>query len=477
MKIPVNPNILFQSAADAYKQKHFSNAIEILEQFLPLYPNHLDAWLLLGCCLTENSHYLGAITAFQRVLELDPKTPGVYSRIGHAYENMHYVTEALQYHELAIQEKPKDSRTWMHYSVALRKANHPHEALKACEKSLMFDPKNLTSLFQEAIIYLTHGKYDTGWEKFEIRMLAYADQFLNRPPVPEWNGEPLADTPGASKTILLLSEQGFGDTIMISRFIPMVKEHLGSDSKVVLLVMEEVLPLLSHLPNVDKTFPSPCPSNLLPPIDCYLNLMSLPHRLKLKRVEDIPPPTTFDHPETRALMNKAKLKILPAINAYRNRFKIGIVWSGSVTNKHDKLRSASLEYFLEFLQIPGIELFSFQKGPREEDIEKLGLKAIVHNLGQYFNNFIDTAAAIEEMDLMITVDTAVGHLGGSLNKSTWILLHDVPYWLWLEKRIDTPWYPSVTLFRQKKLNDWKEVFKRIYKTLEKQVKHLNLSKS
>jgi hypothetical protein len=333
----------------------------------------------------------------------------------------------------------------------------------------LFDPNNLTSLFQEAIIYLSQGKYDIGWEKFEIRMKAYADSFNNRPPVPEWNGEPLEDKPGCSKTLLLLSEQGFGDTIMISRFVPMVKERLGSDAKVVLLVMEEVLPLLSHLPNVDRTLISPCPTNLLPPFDCYLNLMSLPHCLRLQHIQDIPPPITFDQTETRALIDKAKLKILPAITPYMHRFKIGIVWSGSVTNKHDKLRSVTLDYFLDFLDIPGIELFSFQKGPREEDIETLGLKAIVHNLGQYFEDFTDTAAAIEAMDLIITVDTAVGHLAGSLGKATWLLLHDVPYWLWLINRSDTPWYPSITLYRQKTAGDWEGVFKRVQKALFKTV--------
>src|SRR5262249_28650805 len=150
--------------------------------------------------------------------------------------------------------------------------------------------------------------------------------------------------------------------------------------------------------------------HLLPPFDCYLNLMSLPHRLKVHHLKDIPPPTVINHPETRVLIDKAKQKILPAITPYKDRFKIGIVWSGSVTNKHDKLRSVPLEYFLDFLEVPGIELFSLQKGPREEDITNLGLKAIVHNLGQYFDDFIDTAAAIEMMDLVITVDTAVAHL-------------------------------------------------------------------
>lgn len=354
----------------------------------------------------------------------------------------------------------------MHYSVALRKANRPHEALKACEKSLLFDPNNLISLFQQAIIYLSQGKYDIGWEKFEIRQQAYADTFTNRPTVPEWNGEPLSDAPGCSKT-LLLSEQGFGDAIMISRFVPMVKAKLGPGAKVLLLVMEPVYSLLSHLPNVDLTLVSPSPSNILPPFDCYLNLMSLPHRLNIRHIQDIPQPTTFDQPETRALLDKAKIKILPAIKPYMHRFKIGIVWSGSVTNKHDKLRSVTLDYFLDLLAVPGIELFGFQKGPREEDIETLGLKAIVHNLGPYFEDFTDTAAAIELMDLIITVDTAVGHLAGSLGKPTWVLLHDVPYWLWMKNRTNTPWYRSITLYRQKTAGDWEGVFTRMHKLLLK----------
>jgi hypothetical protein len=146
---------------------------------------------------------------------------------------------------------------------------------------------------------------------------------------------------------------------------------------------------------------------------------------------------------------------------------VGIVWSGSVTNEEDILRSVPLEYFLPLLEIQGIELFGFQKGPHEQDIQQLGLGALVHPLGQYFEDFIDTAAAIEMMDLMITMDTSVAHLAGSLGKPIWLLLQYVPSWLWLENRRDTPWYPSMTLYRQTTTGDWLGVFKRVQKALAK----------
>lgn len=468
MGLPVEHEVLFQKALSAYKQKQYTQGIALLEQFLIYYPSsHPDAWLLLGCCLSESNLYWAAISSFRRVLELNPNFSGIYSRLGYAFEKLNLLPQSLHYHERAIQEKPKDSRTWMHYSMALKKANRKYDALKACELSLQFDPQNLISYMNQAIIYLSQGKYELGWEAFEKRIEDYPEAFRNRPQVPVWSGETLNNATTPAKTILLLSEQGFGDTIMISRFVPMVKERLGPGGKVVLLITKPVFKLLSHLPGVDFSAISPAPTSTLPPFDCYLNLMSLPYVLKVHSLRDIPPPTRFDHPAIRAMFESAKQKIMPALKPHMHRFKVGIVWSGSVTHKEDALRSVPLNSFLQFLEVPGIELFSFQTGPREQDIQQLGLNAIVHNLGKYFDDFTDTAAAIEMMDLMITVDTAVAHLAGSLGKTTWLLLHHVPYWLWLENRVDTPWYPSISLYRQKTAGDWEGVFKRVRKALDK----------
>lgn len=456
---------LFKKAFEAYGQKQYPESIALLKQFLRYQPRHSEGWLLLGCCVAEMNLYWAAIASFRRVLEWNPKASGVYSRLGYAFEKLNLLRQSLHYHELAIQEKPKSSRTWMHYSMALRKANQKYDALRACEKSIQLDPNNLVAKVNQAMIYLSQGKFELGWAGLELRMQTYPEGFPNRPSVPLWNGESLNDVRFSSKTLLLLSEQGFGDTIMISRFIPRVKERLGPDGKVVLLVMQPVFKLLSHLPGVDLTLPAPIESRILPPIDCYLNLMSLPYILKIYHIQDIPPPTNFRHPSIEAILEVAKQKMMSVIQPYKHRFKVGIVWSGSVTNQLDELRSIPLNYFLQLLEVPGIELFSFQKGPREESIQALGADAIVHPMGQYFEDFTDTAAAIEMMDLMITVDTSVAHLAGSLGKPTWILLHYAPYWLWLEHRSDTPWYPSVSLFRQKKLGDWEGVFKRVRKRL------------
>lgn len=250
----------------------------------------------------------------------------------------------------------------------------------------------------------------------------------------------------------MVSEQGFGDTVQFARYAKQVKE-LGAYT--IITTRPELVSLFGHYPCIDLVVDR---RNRLPQFDCYLPLMSFPLLLGTT-AETIPPCNKMSVPVKQSI--QAEIRRHPA------RKKIGIVWKGSPTNVGDRKRSCGLQWFKDIAQLPEVKLFSLYKGQGTEELTNADFPII--DLSSHLNDFLDTAAAINDLDLVITVDTAVAHIAGTLEKKVWVALPYVPDWRWGLTGENTRWYPSMKLFRQKELNRWEDVFKEIKNKLESEI--------
>jgi hypothetical protein len=289
------------------------------------------------------------------------------------------------------------------------------------------------------------GEFAEGFAEYEWRFRSRDYPPLNlRWPV--WNGEPLA-----GRTIVLVGEQGLGDTIQFVRYASLIGA-LGA--RVVVQCSAALHPLLARTPGVDAWVDSKTPVEA----DFCVPLLSVPHRLGTT-LATIPAevPYVFAEPE-RVERWKARLAERPGL-------KIGIIWQGNPRAPGDAQRSIPLRYFAPLTKLPGVQLVSLQKGFGAEQLAALPERDAIWDFGDELDAeggaFMDTAALMQSLDLVITSDTAPAHLAGALGANVWVALQTVPDWRWLLERADCPWYPTMRLFRQKTAGDWGEVFERI----------------
>ena len=299
------------------------------------------------------------------------------------------------------------------------------------------------------------GDFEGGWQDYEQRWVP-----PNKPPpyvqVPRWDGSVLD-----GKTILVFAEQGLGDTIQFARFLPQVQERGGT----VLFECQSALErLLAGVRGVHRLIPR---GSALPPFDVQVPLLSLPGIFHAT-----PASLAAAVPYLRAdpgLVERWRRELAPL-----EGFKVGIVWQGSPHHPADRWRSFPLASFETLLRLDGVRLVSLQKGPGAEQLQaQVGqasnLSSILdlHGRLDAEGAFLDTAAIMMNLDLVITVDSAVAHLAGALAVPVWVPLPFAPDWRWLLERADSPWYPTMRLFRQSRFGDWDEVFARIHDELRK----------
>jgi len=414
-------------------------AREEAERLVTLAPTDAAAWNALGVALRASGKLNAATAAYARAIEIKSDRPHFFSNWGNAPKDLQRLDEAIAVHHRAVALAPRSSGGFANLGVALREAGRTDEALAAFETALALDPSNAHLQFDRAQLLLMHGDYEAGWPAFEARWHR-PEMRGTRFAQPLWDGRILPD-----QTILLWPEQGFGDTILCARFVRLVKQRVG---RVVLGCQPELVRLFSEMDGVDQIVPF---GAALPPFDVHCPLMSLP-RFFVPDLARVPAPARLRVPDA------ARRKLAPVLARGAGRLNVGIVWSGSVTFKTNHLRATTLERFLDFACVPGVQLFSLQKGPRSVELAAAGAGALVINLAPHLDDFADTAAAVAGLDLVIMTDSSVAHLAGSLGTPIWNLLPFAAYWLYLKDRADTPWYPSMRLFRQPRPGDWDSVF-------------------
>lgn len=418
--------------------------IELVERILQANPRDGGAWSTLGVLLRREGRNGAAVACHHRGAQHTPDHPGIWSNMGNALLDLGRFDEAVRAHGRALTLTPEATHVLFNLGIALRKSADFTGAARVFDRALALEPGNHNIRWEQALTRLQIGDYATGFSDYESRR--HISAYRNRPvPGTMWDGGPLD-----GRTIFLSTEQGFGDALLMLRYVELVKAKGG---RVLLEAHPEQRRLLDELPvdgfTTDATFP---------PYDVHASLMSLPGLLGT-RFDTVPPPVRLSIPQA------AREKAAGLIGQPDGTLKVGIVWSGRVTFADNARRATTLERFLPFAEVPGVRLYSIQKGPPEEQLAGVGTQALITPLGPHFQDFADTAAAIERLDLVIMTDSSVAHLAGSLGKPIWNLVQYVPYWIYGFEGDGTPWYPSMRLFRQGRDEDWEPVFRQVRREL------------
>lgn len=418
----------------------------MLEALVEANPQDGGAWSTLGVLLRRNGKLDSAIACHRRGLEATPGHAAIWSNLGNALVECGRFDEGRAAHAQAMHLEPETPSSLFNSIVALRKSAAFKDALTLLDRALANDPGSPALLWERALTLLQTGYYRQGFEDYEARR--NLPTYRNRvAPGPEWDGRPLN-----GRTLFLSTEQGFGDALLAARYVPLVKAKGG---RLLLECHAELQTVLSGL-GVDEFVPTGAP---FPAYDLQASLLSLP-RLCGTTMDSVPPPVRLTIPESARA--KAARVLGPA---QAGCLRVGIVWSGRVTFADNLRRATTLSRFLRFAEIPGIRLYSLQKGPPEDQLSSLGTNKLVVPLGPHLDDFADTAAMLEHLDLVIMTDSSVAHLASSLGRPVWNLVQYVPYWIYGFAGDSTPWYPSMRLFRQGRDQDWQPVFENVAQAL------------
>lgn len=444
---PAERQNIFKQAVALHEQGKLREAELIYRRLLKADTNYAPAWLNLGTILRKQGKFQAAAACAEKAVGLSPDNPSFLTNYGNCLVDLDKGEEALVAHAAAARLKPDDPLIQYNHAIALREFGRFDEAIKAFDAAIALKPADVNMQWDRAITYLHMGRYKEGWDAFEIRWHQKQARQERRYAGPQWQGEDLN-----GKTILVYEEQGFGDTILCSRYIPLIKARGG---RVVLECKKPLHRLFANIEGLDAlTDTTPVAGSY----DCHVPMMSLPGIFKTDET-NIPKPAAL----TAAPDVPAAAARLLALG--EGKLRVGIVWSGSLTFGRNRKRAVSLERFLPLAGIPGVQCYSLQKGPCEKDIAVQGVEELILPLGPHVDDFADTAAVLQRLDLIIMTDSSVAHLAASLGRPVWNLLDFYPYWLYLQNRVDSPWYPTMQLIRQQKPGDWDGVFERAERAL------------
>ena len=424
-------------------------AVQAFEEAIARAPGVASLYSNLGQCLCDLKRYPEAQAACVRALELDPEMAEAWSTLGNVLVGLREHGHAEIAYRRAVELRPQMAGGWCNLGVALFHENRTEEAEAAYEQALALDPGLADAHWNQALVRLQRGDYARGFEQYEWRLKRpgrLRDEAQFRQPM--WDG---SDLGGAA--ILVHAEQGFGDALQCARFLPQVAARGG---RVVLQARAPLKRLLERAPGVDTFVTDGEPT---PEVACRIPLFSLP-RLFVQNLDDLPGavPYLCADPDLKAHWGGR-------IGGSGGR-RIGLVWSGNVTSEVEQGRSIPLSAFAPLART-GAQLVSLQKGDGLEQLRDAPFQVL--DLGQAYldGDFADTAAVLANLDLLVTCDTAAVHLAGALGVPAWLAVSTVADWRWLERRADSPWYPSVRIFRQRTRGDWTDVFAAIGEALTK----------
>ena len=454
-EIEQNPRDLLQKGVVFHKQNQFKRAQAIYEQILKTHDDHFEALQLLGTLQAQVGNYEQALTTLNRALQIDPNNVLCQLNHGTLLQDLNRYEEAIVSYERAIAIDPYCAEAYKNRGIALRTLGRFEEALASYKSAIAIDPKSAATHINLATQMLLLGNYQTAWPEYEWRwkipQLSASKHYRNLPQ-PLW----LGNYPLQGKTILLHAEQGLGDTLQFCRYVPLVAQ-LGA--KVILEVQAPLIGLLKDLEGVNTLIAR---GDALPAFDYQCPLMSLPLAFQTT-LESIPAATPY------LSANPHRVRVWQDRLGPKTKPRVGLVWNGGHRQDQPELwnvnqrRNLPLEKIAR-LQSLDMEFYSLQKGDPAESELKQKQAAVWPTLMNYaddLKDFTDTAALIECMDLIISVDTSCAHLAGALGKPVWILNRFDSCWRWLLEREGSPWYPTAKLYRQKTPGDWDGVIERV----------------
>jgi tetratricopeptide (TPR) repeat protein len=429
--------------------ERWKEALRNYDDALAIAPNHADALTGRGTLLYTLGRYEEALTTYERAFDVAPDALSAVN-VGNALQALGRHESALITYERALGLDPNCVEALNNRGNALQALNRHEDALASYMKASQIAPDAAHAHWNEGLIRLLLGDYERGWEKYEWR---WRNQQLNMGlrigDSPRWRGhEDLRD-----RTVLVHAEQGFGDSIQFVRYVPMLAAR---GAAVVLACHESLRPLFARVEGVGEVVTS---EHALPRFDYHVSLISLPYAFSTM-LNNIPARVPY------VSVDKASAqKWRRRIEALGPGFKVGVAWSGNPKFPGAAAKTCSLGQLQGLLEMPGCTFVSLQKGDAASEIDRLGLSSRLKDVSGELADFADTAAVVVNLDLVISIDTAVAHLAGALGKPLWVLLPYSADWRWLTQREDSPWYPSARLFRQSRAGDWDSVLRDVCNAL------------
>jgi tetratricopeptide (TPR) repeat protein len=433
---------LFQRAVDLHREGKLDEAEPLYRNYLVLRPNDPRAWTNLGALLRGRGLHVPSVAAHRKALQIDPGLDSARNNLANALADNGNFDEAAPIRRAFHDAEPDNPIRLRDLCAALRGLDRHEEVIALVDAAEARLGAIGECLLQRSLSHLMLGNYRQGFADFEHRYEGDEVSLPENAPWPRWRGESLK-----GKHILVLPEQGFGDAVLMARFLPGLKAR---GARVSMVVKPPLRRLFSRLDGLDHMLDA---ARTALKFDFYTPNMSLPHLVGLPDGKP-PPPPRLTIPED----SRVRARALTA--GHRDTFRIGVVWTGSSTYRANNRRSATPESFLGLATVPGVQLFSLYKGDMHKDFLKSGMAGLILDACGNDRDFADTAAIIEKMDLLIATDTAAVHIAATLGRPVWNLLSREGFWLY-GRGDTTPWYPSIRLFRQRTQGDWPELFARV----------------
>jgi Flp pilus assembly protein TadD len=403
-------------------------AAEAARLVLRARPHSAEAHQVLGHALSDSGQPDGAIEAYRTAIRLKPALPDIRNNLGMALRLANRLEEAEQ----ELRQAPPEPESLVNLSSVRKEQGAFADAEAILRQALRLAPDSPVLRYNWSLLMHLLGRTSDAWDGWEQRFRAGAipTRAFSQP---QWQGDPLGQ-----RRLLVHTEQGLGDVIQFVRYLPAIEGNVLFEAP------PRLIRLLSSNPALPPMIPDGAPP---PPIDTVIPLLSLPARTHLPAVQ---PPYLFAEPDR--------------VTAWRTRlgmggFRVGINWQGFPGRFEDRGRSFPLALFQPLAAVPGVRLISLQKGDAGAQIAAAGFPVeALDGLDNGPDAFLDTAAVMASLDLVVTSDTSIAHLAGALGRPVWVALRLVPDWRWMLDRTDSPWYPTMRLFRQSRDGDWASVF-------------------
>jgi tetratricopeptide (TPR) repeat protein len=425
-----------------HQSERFEEALVCFNLCDQLEPDHLPTLHMRALTLHKVKRFEEALAGSERALALDPASVATCNNIGNILRSLARSEEALPWFDRSLELRPNDAMTITSKAVTLVELHRFDEAFAAYRLARATDPGCAAAEWNLALLEMLAGNFEAGWAGREARWKIPALSFhYPKFSQPMWRGKEPID----GKTILINVDEGLGDTIQFSRYVPMVAAR---GARVILCVQDALCPLLSELPGVSQCLP--LSTSERPAFDTYCPVSSLPLAFGTK-LETIPSATRYLPTPAESRVQVWEERLGP-----RDKLRVGLVWSGNPMHDNDHNRSIPLRVLARILDV-GATFVSLQKDPRPDDKATLVEHPGIVDLTADLTDFAETAALASCLDLVISVDTSIAHLAGALGRPAWILLPYTPDYRWLLDRDDSPWYPTVRLFRQTETREYESV--------------------
>lgn len=421
---------------------NYEQAISLFDRAIAQDPTDIASMNSKGKTLIKAGQIEAAVLCFQNIISLNWKLPEVYCNLGVALHQLDRVHDARDAYQTALKLKKGYFEPLRNMAILLRDQGDIDGSINAFEQLISGYPEQVDLHFDLACSLLLKGDYARGWQEYEWRWISTN---TTKPKLKgkEWRGEPLSN-----KTILIYCEQSAGDAIQFSRFIPMLA---AQGLKTILQCPDTLIPLFSHMKGVDQVISV---NQKAKGYDVHCPIMSLPLYLGIT-LDNLPARTPYLSHDYRPV-NELQLS--------KEKYHIGVAWAGSTMHSIDSKHSCNVELFRSLTDIDRVQLHSLQKLDKDATTPDFMV-----DYSELLTNYGNTAALINKLDLVITVDTSVAHLAGALGKPVWLLLAHAPNWSWLQKGESSPWYPTAKLIRQISPGDWRGIFAEIRNTLSMQL--------